>query len=314
MTGVKLNDNEVGFWGGCNRDGSDCTAIMHVFDTATNEFSVLQTRGTLPPVGKNMAAAVVESTTVRRLVTFGGYLDGEETDHFWALNLNKYADVEAYTWVQPGQSGQKPLARQSHCIAGTESKVYVFGGEGGDLQRFNDLHSYDFDDGIWREEITSGTAPSKRAKASMVMIGSRLVVFGGSDGMKALSDIWMYDTVASTWSDVIKEGLLKGTPPSPRQSAAAAPILHKMFMFGGCRLEDGRRICTNDAYTFDADTLTFEMRTNQGDVPTERRGMAMVAYDGNRVFACGGCHPESGCDNTLYMVESQFAPPRFNRS
>ena len=47
---------------------------------------------------------------------------------------------------------------------------------------------------IWTQPMISGTPPPPRDSHSCTTVGDNLVVFGGTDGIKSLNDLYILDT------------------------------------------------------------------------------------------------------------------------
>ena len=56
-----------------------------------------------------------------------------------------------------------------------------------------------------------------------------MILYGGHDGTRHLSDTHIFDFDTRTWSSLITEG----TPPIPRDSHVAAIHANSMYIFGG---------------------------------------------------------------------------------
>jgi hypothetical protein len=84
------------------------------------------------------------------------------------------------------------------------------------------------------------------------------------------------------------------------------------FLF--LQASQGMKTCYSDVYLLDTDSISWEPYTSDGDIPSERRGMGLLAYGSRRLYGFGGCHPDSGCDATMYQIEGQFVPVVPDRS
>ncbi|EFJ06717.1 hypothetical protein SELMODRAFT_430403 [Selaginella moellendorffii] len=82
---------------------------------------------------------------------------------------------------------------------------------------------------IWSKPVMKGTHPSPRDSHSSTGIGSKLYVFGGTDGTSPLDDLFVLDTATNTWGkpDVF------GDVPAPREGHSAFLIGDNLFVFGG---------------------------------------------------------------------------------
>ena len=74
-----------------------------------------------------------------------------------------------------------------------------------------------------------GEVPRARYRGTCVVIGSKLVLFGGHDGNRHLQDTSVYDFEKGAWSYLQTEGVT----PSPRDSHIAVVFKNSMFIYGG---------------------------------------------------------------------------------
>ena len=134
-------------------------------------------------------------------------------------------------------SGSPPSARSQHAMAAVGSDLFVFGGDvyqylvdrPGVPVRSNDLFRFSTTALQWEqldEDLVSGSPPSARDYHTMAVVGSDLIVFGGStdSGEEACCACWQPSGVMSDIAPTIV----------PRASAVRAR-LHG--------LEGGFRVC-----------------------------------------------------------------------
>ncbi|EFJ04464.1 hypothetical protein SELMODRAFT_432394 [Selaginella moellendorffii] len=86
------------------------------------------------------------------------------------------------------------------------------------------IHTY-----TWSKPVIKGTHPSPRDSHSSTAVGSKLYVFGGTDGTSPLNNLFVLDTATTTWGkpDVF------GDVPAPREGHSTSLIGDNLFMFGG---------------------------------------------------------------------------------
>eukprot|EP00047_Mylnosiga_fluctuans_P004106 m.232738 g.232738 ORF g.232738 m.232738 type:complete len:524 (+) comp12404_c0_seq1:78-1649(+) len=146
---------------------------LHVFDIKSAKWTALEKgkkrcNHTMNSIGKN-------------LVVFGGRANG----------TTLYSDVALYdtaenVWVAPSfQGGEAPAARDFHSACVNGKSLIVFGGAqeiaGGSEKYFNDVYELDTDVWTWSAVVTSGPAPAPRLGHAAAVVGTQMVVFGGSD-------------------------------------------------------------------------------------------------------------------------------------
>ena len=112
--------------------------------------------------------------------------------------------------------------------------------------------AYDPAANTWARVQPSGEQPPSRSACSMVRdpVSGKVILFGGQ-GNGYLDDIWAFDPVANTWTELDPSG----KRPSARvwSSMVYDPHSHRMILFGG---EDagGYR---NDTWAYDAAKNTW---------------------------------------------------------
>ncbi|XP_073123814.1 uncharacterized protein [Henckelia pumila] len=111
--------------------------------------------------------------------------------------------------------------------------------------------------------------------------GKLLYVFGGYGRDQCQTNsVHVFDTVNMIWSEL----MMKGMPPTPRDSHSCTTVGDNLFVFGGT---DGRRPL-NDLHILDTSTNSWITPSVRGDGPEAREGHS-AALIGKRLFIFGGC-------------------------
>ncbi|XP_078430160.1 uncharacterized protein LOC144702137 isoform X2 [Wolffia australiana] len=123
--------------------------------------------------------------------------------------------------------------------------------------------------------------------------GRFLYVFGGyGEDNCQTNDVHVFDTAKQTWS----KPMMKGTPPSPRDSHTCTTVGNKLFVFGGT---DGKNPL-KDLYVLDTSSNTWMLPSVCGKRPDAREGHS-AALVGTRLFIFGGCgKSESNFEEVYY--------------
>lgn len=140
-----------------------------------------------------------------------------------------------------------------------------------------------------------GTAgPGKRwgHTCNSVKNGRALYVFGGyGKDNRQTNDVHVFDTAKQTWS----KPMVKGTPPSPRDSHSSTTVGASLYVFGGT---DGK--CPlQDLYILDTVTNTWSKPRVEGDGPAPREGHS-AALIGHKLFIFGGCGKSTDDSEEIY--------------
>ena len=153
--------------------------------------------------------------------TIGGdynkmYIIGGKGDSSTYYNDTWYFDIMSSEWNLVTTSGTPPSVRfHSTCIyyrgdggAGSEKKIYLFGGHGGSNTYHNDVHILDLIDdshGSWSNVTTAGSPPNAMSGHTMNYLprSDCFLVFGGfrliSGTTTYYNDIWKFNMRTNTW-------------------------------------------------------------------------------------------------------------------
>ena len=92
----------------------------------------------------------------------------------------------------------------------------------------SDLHEFDFVSGQWNLVPTTGRRPRARYRATTVVHRNHIILMGGHDGTRHLSDTHIFDIENRVWSPLVTEGSVV-----PRDSHIAISHSNCMYIFGG---------------------------------------------------------------------------------
>ncbi|XP_037444343.1 protein GLUTELIN PRECURSOR ACCUMULATION 3 [Triticum dicoccoides] len=164
-----------------------------------------------------------------KVVVFGGFADKR-----FLADIAVY-DVENRLWYTPecsgsGPDGQPgPSPRAFHVAVVIDCNMFIFGGRSGG-KRLGDFWMLDTDIWQWSEMTGFGDLPSPREFAAASAIGNRkIVMYGGWDGKKWLSDVYVMDTMSLEWTELA----VTGSAPPPRCGHSATMIEKRLLIFGG---------------------------------------------------------------------------------
>jgi len=228
-------------FGGCDRTDTQTrdgvvvrypTAGTWAFDPVANTWTDLNPAGTVPPVRLEGATAYDPAT--QRLILFGGVNNGPAGYGGFPLGDTWAYDPVANTWTELKPARPVPPARSSKMVYDpTTGRMIMFGSAGeGDV--LNDTWAYDPVANRWTELKPSGTIPEKRMGFGIAHDPSshRVVMFGGCnlDQTKFYNDVWAYDSVANTWTELAPSGAL---PRACIASMVYDEATERIIMFAG---------------------------------------------------------------------------------
>ncbi|XP_074317045.1 uncharacterized protein LOC141653240 [Silene latifolia] len=154
------------------------------------------------------------------------------------------------------------------------------------------------------ERVKGGVGPGKRwgHTCNAVRGGTMVYVFGGYGPDNSHSNkLHVFHTESETWSEIV----VKGAPPTPRDSHTCTTVNDNLFVFGGT---DGLKPL-KDLQVFNTLSNTWTCPYVRGDAPEAREGHS-AAVVGKRLFIFGGCgksmdNSDEVHYNDLYILDTE---------
>ncbi|KAI0895753.1 galactose oxidase [Annulohypoxylon nitens] len=279
-----LVGSNVYVFGGC--DSRACFNELYVLDMDSFHWSSPPVAGDIPVPLRAMTCTAVG----KKLVVFGG---GDGPAYY---NDVYVLDTVNFRWHRPKIVGDRvPSARRAHTACLYKNGIYMFGGGDG-VRALNDIWRLDVTDPhkmSWKlvsgpstnsTSSANGTTPVKdtsRPKArgyhTANMVGSKLIIYGGSDGGECFNDVWVYDVDTHAWKAV-------HIPVTFRRLSHTSTIVGSyLFVIGG---HDGNEY-SNDVLLLNLVTMTWDKRRVYGLPPSGRGYHGTVLYD-SRLVVIGG--------------------------
>ncbi|KAI9803490.1 MAG: hypothetical protein M1825_001833 [Sarcosagium campestre] len=282
-----LVGSNIYVFGGC--DSHTCFNELYVLDADCMSWTRPECMGTTPPALRAMTATALG----KKIVLFGG---GDGPSYY---NDVFVLDTLNFRYNKPTITGtQVPSKRRAHTACLYKSGIYVFGGGDG-VKALNDVWRLDVADVgkgsvSWRQVSApskSSTRPTARGYHTANMVGSKLIIFGGSDGLECFKDVWVFDVESLLWRVVeIKTSF-------PRLSHSANVVGSYLFVVGG---HDGVEY-SNDVLLLNLVTMQWDRRKVYGSPPSGRGYHGAVLYD-SRLFIIGGFDGHTVYEDT-YLLE-----------
>ncbi|KAI9899186.1 hypothetical protein N3K66_005647 [Trichothecium roseum] len=284
-----LIGSNIYIFGGC--DSRTCFNELWVVDADSFYWSRPQVTGEIPMPLRAMTCTAVG----KKLVVFGG---GDGPAYYNDVYVLDTANMK---WTRPRILGDKmPSKRRAHTACLYKNGIYVFGGGDG-VRALNDIWRLDVSDlskMSWRlisnpERTASGGRdyrPKARGYHTANMVGSKLIIFGGSDGGECFDDVWVYDVDTHVWKAVHIPVIFR------RLSHTATPVGSYLFVIGG---HDGNEY-SNDILLLNLVTMTWDRRKAYGRPPTGRGYHGVVLYD-SRLIIIGGFDGSEVFDDVMIL-------------
>eukprot|EP01063_Lacrimia_lanifica_P029269 TRINITY_DN4426_c0_g1_i2.p1 TRINITY_DN4426_c0_g1~~TRINITY_DN4426_c0_g1_i2.p1 ORF type:complete len:458 (+),score=150.74 TRINITY_DN4426_c0_g1_i2:158-1531(+) len=227
------------------------------------------------------------------LYLWGGVNEGIEgkylSDFFrYAFHRKEWTEIPLVAADPDANNSKGPITpRAFHSAVCYEGHVVIFGGCNG-KGRFHEINTINTAGPGMGECRTTmpdegeGTvSPPSRYCHTSVVYKTKMLVFGGKNGgrnsNKRLDDMYAYDFVTSTWSEV----KAKGTPPSSRSAHTSVVYGKKMLVFGG-RDSDG--VCCEDFHEFHLEANVWRKLEKNHPLLMRARHSAVVHNDSIIIF------------------------------
>ncbi|KAK9855880.1 hypothetical protein MYU51_001529 [Penicillium brevicompactum] len=292
INSVASKEGDIYMMGGLI-DGSTVKGDLWMIESSGGGLNCLQvatvSEGPGPRVGH--ASLLVGNA----FIVFGGDTKVNETD---ALDDTLYLlNTSSRQWSRAIPPGSRPSGRYGHTLNILGSKLYVFGGQVEGFF-FNDLIAFDLNQlqnpvNKWEILIANtheggpplGQSPPPRTNHTIVSFNDKLFLFGGTNGVQWFNDVWCYDHISNSWTEIDCVGFI----PTPREGHASALVNDVMYVFGG-RTDEG--VDLGDLSAFRISTRRWYSFQNMGPAPSPRSGHSMTAF-GKQIIVMAG-EPSSG--------------------
>lgn len=219
-------------WGGRN-DEFGSSHLLHEYNPASNEWTVVQVEGSFIPPARDGHTAVVHKD---KMYVFGGF---EEHNHRFSQETYAF-DFNTRKWHQINTEGEPPQHRDFHTACVLEGKMYIFGGRSDEMGQFHssqdkycdELMCLDLSNHHWTEIKTNGQAPCGRRSHSVWSHNNRMYLFGGYQSTNDIhfNDLYEFNPNSNEWHLVNPTGQLG---PSPRRRQCTIMVGNRVFVFGG---------------------------------------------------------------------------------
>ncbi|XP_061641552.1 F-box only protein 42 isoform X2 [Phyllopteryx taeniolatus] len=188
---------------------------------------------------------------------------------------------ESRTYPYPGTPITQRFSH-SACYYDSNQSMYVFGGctQSSCNAAFNDLWRLDLNSKEWIRPLASGSYPSPKAGATLVMHKDLLVLFGGwtrpspyplHQPERFFDEIHTYSPSKNWWNCIVTT---QGPPPMAGHSSSV--IGNIMVVFGGSL---GARQMSNDVWVLDLEQWSWSKPAISGHCPHPRGGQSQLLKD-----------------------------------
>ncbi|KAJ8265034.1 hypothetical protein COCON_G00141330 [Conger conger] len=217
---------------------------------------------------------------------------------------------ESRTYPYPGTPITQRFSH-SACYYDSNQSMYVFGGctQSSCNAAFNDLWRLDLNSKEWIRPLASGSYPSPKAGATLVVYRDLLVLFGGwtrpspyplHQPERFFDEIHTYSPSKNWWNCVVTT---HGPPPMAGHSSSV--IGSKMVVFGGSL---GARQMSNEVWVLDLEHWSWSKPPITGTAPHPRGGQSQIVLDDKTLLILGGCGGPNALLKDAWLLHMAVAP------
>nr|AML76860.1 putative LOV domain-containing protein [Marrubium vulgare] len=204
----------------------------------------------------------------------------------WGRLARELTTLEAAAWRKLTVGGGVEPSRCNFSACAVGNRVFLFGGEGVNMQPMNDTFVLDLNsrNPEWKHVKVSSPPPGRWGHTLSCVNGSHLVLFGGCGRQGLLNDVFLLDLDAKhpTWREISSLA-----PPLPRSWHSSCTLDgSKLIVSGGCA-DSG--VLLSDTFLLD---LSMEKPVWKeipvAWTPPSRLGHTLSVYGGKKILMFGG--------------------------
>nr|CAG4708822.1 unnamed protein product [Naegleria fowleri] len=184
------------------------------------------------------------------------------------------------------ENAKLPKLFQHTMVALSKSVLYIYGGQLEKGTPSNALYQFNIESMEWvkvkctARHSTEPNLPALFGHTANVVDGTKIYVFGGTDGSKYYNDLVVIDTETNTW---VREKT-NGPRPQPRYGHSCVLYNNSLYVFGG----GNDQSLFNDLYSLDLDTLTWKNIKIEGTTDSAKRVHHTANVIANKMIVFGG--------------------------
>jgi len=233
----------------------------------------------------------------RRMYVIGGSYGGR------SLNDIQVLDLATGDWFRMNPlHGTMPYISCHRCVE-WEGKLLVVGGFiRDDEDPEMTVIQLDVVNQVVETVATIGTAPCVRGGHTAVVVGNRLIVFGGEQSQQGdgpLNDLHILNLPSKEWT----EPIVSGEVPASRVGHASCVLDSTLFIFGGTTTtKDGKVNYLSDLHSLDTRKLFWSQPPSLGPVPPGNLGAGVCRLGQEPAFVLAGGVGKEGCSQDLHVL------------
>jgi hypothetical protein len=179
-----------------------------------------------------------------------------------------------------------PSPRYGASLVNVDGRVFLYGGKIN--PEINESWEFDADSNEFQQLNQPDPKPAPRHGHAAVSVGGKMYIFGGQGAGGSLSDLWVYDPAANTWTQLQPTG--KGPASVPHLMSSAVSVGTDIFVFDAW----------NGVFIYDTLTNTWKFGAPP---PSEIDGFTVSVVNGQPVIFGGA--GKDGASRAAYVYNPQ---------
>ena len=180
----------------------------------------------------------------------------------------------------------EPLPRSRHAAVAVGSKLHMWGGDSGSMEKSRELSQhvevFDIATELWEQKLTHGTPPPGLRGTAYTVVGTHLYNFGGWDGISHHNSLHKLDLCTLQW-DEVKDLNSSSVPQRKTGSRMVSYGDNQLVIFAGWTGNQW----TNKLHLFNLDKGNQEIYASLVQCVYEAMGNAFnQLHDLNRTLVC----------------------------
>jgi hypothetical protein len=229
--------------------------------------------------GAGAASARYAHTAVwtgSEMIVWGGF---DESGNFYLNTGGRYTPATD-SWTATSTGAGLPTGRRGHTAVWSGSEMIVWGGTHHNGPYLNTGARYAPGTNSWAPTSTGTGLPAVRGFHSAVWTGSRMIIWGGYDGVNALDTGGLYDPGTDSWTGTATGAGL----PAARLQHTAVWTGSKMIVWGGY---DNAFLELGTGGRYDPGTDGWTATSTGANAPAARAGHTAL-WSGSEMLVWGG--------------------------
>lgn len=209
------------------------------------------------------------------------------TVHEYSMDTKTWTELRAVADNEAVPLPAVPRPRRHASVVVHGCSLFVYGGFDANDNVLSDMWEFDLQKHTWdriQYGVAHGDTPVGRAEHTAIVYLNRMIVFGGYDGKRKLSDTYVFDFATKEWT---APNIAMHNAPSRRCKHTAVLHEKRMYVLGGFQFNNGDNYALTDMHMLDLDTFVWTNIVMGPGCPQALQGHKAVVANG-KMYVVGG--------------------------